>query len=60
MSCCRWACVVAEMKAMNRIQFLEPLRTTEGINRGNQGLRKMWLAKDEAYRETAFDLRSKG
>ena len=31
------------------MQILEPLRTIDGINRDNRGLRKAWLAKDKAH-----------
>ena len=34
---------------MSDMQILEPLRTIDGINRDNRGLRKAWLAKDKAH-----------
>ena len=37
------------------MQTLEPLRLTDGINKDNRGLGKVWLAKDGAHRELMLD-----
>ncbi len=37
------------------MQLLEPLRTTDALNKDNRGPGKAWLAKDKAHRELMFD-----
>ena len=37
------------------MQTLEPLRSTDGINKDNRGLGKVWLSRDKAHHELLRD-----
>lgn len=37
------------------MQTLEPLRSTDGINKGNRGLGKVWLSRDKAHHKLLRD-----